>query len=203
MPTVVSPKIYWSLLAAITTGCVVWLYMKQHPEKKYIFREVPVQIQVEKPAVSPPSVDPMIYPELADPQNKIFARQPGPTYPPAPAAQMSLPPVPINPSYENAVQHFDRRPENAQQAGVLTADTSSGRQILPLFAQRSNVNRNRYTYWSRTGDYQPLVVPVNYKGRDCMQDPIGCDILYTGDIVRIPAINPHTDFSVSLYNDLY
>ena len=193
MPRVATASlpVMWILIAFSGAFLVsAYMFKNQVPEKEYVFREVPVQ--VEKPSA------PAIYPSLAD----KMCSQAGPTFPPANAPQQGLPPVPINPSFSPGLKCYDRPPGDAEQVGILTSEGEQ-RKVLPFFAQRSPTNRNRYHYWTRTGDFQPIVVSVRYKGRDCMStDGFGCDVVYTGDKIHVPAISDQA-FVITMYRDLY
>ncbi len=196
MPRVVKSSIpvFWIGIIACSGAFFMYVYMDKVavPKKEYVFREVPVQVQVEKPSA------PAIYPSIAD----KMCSQAGPTFPPSNAPQQGLPPVPINPSFTPGIKCYDRPPGDAEQVGILTSE-GEDRKVMPFFAQRSPTNRNRYHYWTRTGDFQPIVVSVRYKGRDCMStDGFGCDIVYSGDKIRVPAIS-EKDFVVTMYRDLY
>ena len=71
-------------------------------------------------------------------------------------------------------------PEQYQSYGFIT--TSDG-QTLPLYGRRTAGRSNRYNYYTRTDSYNPIPIPIRYKGRDC-QDSIGCDELFNGEHVR-------------------
>lgn len=91
-----------------------------------------------------------------------------------------------------------------RQVGTLSGVKESGAEprVLPLFASKSCANRDRFFYTSRTDGYNPILVPVFQKGRNCMTDRIGCETLYDGDIVQVPALGD-SPFVVSLYDSLY
>lgn len=189
----ITSDLIWTGIVAFVAAMGTLAYTQRHPKKEYIIREVPVQVQVEKPSA------PMVYQPVAD---RMCSRI-GPTYPPNEAPQQGFLPVPINPSYPGGTPCYGRQPGPAEQVGVLTGETDRGRQVLPLYAQRSMTNRNRFSYWTRTGEFQPIVIPVYYKGRDCMSaDGFGCDIVYTGDHMHVPMMSDK-HFVVSLYRNLY
>ena len=71
-------------------------------------------------------------------------------------------------------------PEQYQSYGFIT--TSDG-QTLPLYGRRTAGRSDRYNYYTRTDSYNPIPIPIRYKGRDC-QDSIGCDELFNGEHVR-------------------
>lgn len=180
----------------------MYAYNHYHPttrvQKEYVLKEIRVQPEIEVP----PAIEfqpelpsrPAMYPNVC--------RIPGVTCPPPGAAQQDLPAVPMNPSYPSGLGCYTRPQGDAEQVGTLTPESRDGK-ILPLFAQRSATNRDRYHYWTRTGDYQPIVLPVKYKNRDCMSTTtFGCEIIYTGDRLHVPDISGEA-FIVNLYRNLY
>ena len=200
MARISSETMFYILVAALGSGFATWWYVnsvKVVRPKEVVVREVQV---VQKPEIFPErDTQKCRQMPLTNVCTK-YPPQPGPTFPPSGAAQQSLPAVPINPSFQRGVQYYSRPPGPAEQVGILIGPKEG--QILPLFAQRSVNRNNRYTYWTRTGDYQPVVVPVTYKGRDCMNDEIACEIVYSGDTLKVPAMS-NMEFTVSLYKDLY
>jgi len=74
-------------------------------------------------------------------------------------------------------------PAQYQSYGFIT--TSDG-QTLPLYGRRTTNRSDRFNYYTRTDTYNPIPIPIRYKGRDC-QDSIGCDELFDNEEVR--AIN--------------
>jgi len=71
-------------------------------------------------------------------------------------------------------------PEQYQSYGFIT--TSDG-QTLPLYGRRTMGRSDRFNYYTRTDSYNPIPIPIRYKGRDC-QDTIGCEELFNGEHVR-------------------
>ena len=71
-------------------------------------------------------------------------------------------------------------PEQYQSYGFI--NTSDG-QTLPLYGRRTAGRSDRFNYYTRTDSYNPIPIPVRYKGRDC-QDSIGCEELFNGEHVR-------------------
>ena len=116
-------------------------------------------------------------------------------------------PMPRNPWRETVrdAASYVRPPRRERQVGMLTVakEGGSGNTVLPLFADKSCTNRDRFFYSSRTDGFNPIVVPVFQKGRNCMTDRIGCETLYDGDTVQVPALGEGKTFEVSLYEDLY
>jgi len=71
-------------------------------------------------------------------------------------------------------------PEQYQSYGFLT--TTEG-QTLPLYGRRTVGGGSRFNYYTRTDSYNPVPVPIRYKGRDC-QDSVGCDELFNNERVK-------------------
>ena len=71
-------------------------------------------------------------------------------------------------------------PEQYQSYGFI--NTSDG-QTLPLYGRRTAGRSDRFNYYTRTDSYNPIQIPLRYKGRDC-QDSVGCDELFNGEHVR-------------------
>ena len=81
---------------------------------------------------------------------------------------------------------------NYQQVGILTG----GDQILPLFGKLTFPGSNKWLYYTATDKFQMIKIPVNHKSRDCTSE-YGCDELYDGDLVHVPAYNK--EYKVSIY----
>ena len=82
--------------------------------------------------------------------------------------------------------------ESYQQVGLLVAPGGSPlsgngeRTLVPLFGRRTMASRNKWNYYMRTDGLNPVQVPIRYKNRDC-DDDNGCDEIYQGDEVSVPA----------------
>ena len=79
-----------------------------------------------------------------------------------------------------------------QQVGLLTG----GEQILPLYGKLTFPRSNKWLYYTGTDKYHMIKIPVSHKSRDCTAE-YGCDELYDGDMVHVPAYNK--DYKVSVY----
>lgn len=93
-----------------------------------------------------------------------------------------------------------------RQVGTLSARMTSGdasNDVLPLFAAKSCMHRDRYFYHTQTGAYEPIKLPIHYKNRNCMKDDIGCETVYENDEVTVPILGGDRGYSVALYEDLY
>jgi len=84
-----------------------------------------------------------------------------------------------------------------QPVGILTnIDTKKNPNILQLFGRAMYPGSYRWQYYTNSDNFQTVKVQVIHKGRECMSD-IGCDELYTGDLVRIPSYD--SQFRVEMY----
>lgn len=81
---------------------------------------------------------------------------------------------------------------NYQQVGILTG----GDQILPLFGKLTFPGSNKWLYYTATDKFQMIKIPLKYRSRDCTAE-YGCDELYEGDSVHVPAYNK--EYKVSIY----
>lgn len=86
---------------------------------------------------------------------------------------------------------------NYQQVGVVTAETSQGSKILPLYGRQLWKGSNRWNFYTSTDQYNSLKLPVYSNKKDC-QDQVGCDELYDGDEIVIPQYGENK-FKVSMY----
>ena len=96
-----------------------------------------------------------------------------------------------------------RQSEYSQVGTLSTIGGDSTNDVLPLFAAKSCIHRDRYFYHTQTGAYEPIRLPVHYKNRNCMKDDIGCETVYDDDSVTIPILGGDKTYRVELYKDLY
>jgi len=82
-----------------------------------------------------------------------------------------------------------------QQLGTLSSLNRDNKLILPLFGKQEQ--KDRWTYYTLTSGEQQLRIDIEHNNRSCMNDRIGCDMLYNNDIVKIPSYDD--EFKVSLY----
>jgi len=72
-------------------------------------------------------------------------------------------------------------PESFQMTGNINVDG----KMLPLYGRRTMMgSSDRWNYYTRTDTFNPVPIPLRYKGRDCMDD-IGCHELYSGEHVTL------------------
>ncbi len=84
-----------------------------------------------------------------------------------------------------------------QPIGILTnIDTTKQPNILQLYGRAIYPGSYKWQYYSNSDNFQSVKVQVIHKGRECLSD-LGCDELYTGDIVKLPSYN--MNFRVELY----
>jgi len=111
---------------------------------------------------------------------------------PAPPERVYQPP----PDYGTAGNVFNfptqGYAESYQQIGLLVAPGGSPlsgngeRTLVPLYGRRTMASRNKWNYYMRTDGLNPVQVPIKYKNRDC-DDDNGCDEIFNGDEVSVPA----------------
>lgn len=68
--------------------------------------------------------------------------------------------------------------------------------ILPLFGRQTYNGSNKWSYYTSTDKMNQVKIPISNKNRVCNSE-YGCDELYDGDTVTVPAYNG--DFKVSIY----
>jgi hypothetical protein len=93
-----------------------------------------------------------------------------------------------------------------QQVGILYKKTVSDptaapgnnteSNILPLYGQPTFQGSNKWNYYTSSDKFTSLKIPVQHNSRECTTEH-GCQELYDGDSVAIPAYNG--DFEVKIY----
>ena len=68
--------------------------------------------------------------------------------------------------------------------------------ILPLMGAPTHNGSNKWTYYTATDKYNQIKLPITNNNRKCDSE-YGCDELYDGDNVTIPAYNG--SFQVKIY----
>jgi hypothetical protein len=76
-------------------------------------------------------------------------------------------------------------PEMFQSVGVISTDGDA----LPLYGRRTGRGNDRWNYYTRTNTFNPVPVPIRYKGRDCMDSDIGCEELFNGETIDIDILH--------------
>ena len=84
-----------------------------------------------------------------------------------------------------------------QPIGILTnTDTTKSPNILQLYGRAIWPGSYKWQYYTNSDNFQSVKVQVIHKGRECMND-LGCEEIYTGDIVKIPSYG--MNFRAELY----
>lgn len=107
----------------------------------------------------------------------------------------------------NNVQKYDPKkminiptrgvPTDFQPIGVLTnVDSKKNPNILQLFGRPLWIGSNKWQYYTSSDGFQSIKIQLLHKRKECLSD-LGCEELYIGDIVHIPAYG--MDFKVDLY----
>jgi len=73
-------------------------------------------------------------------------------------------------------------PESFQTIGNLNV---GGGKMLPLYGRRSiSGSSDRWNYYTRTNEFNPVPLPLRHKNRDCMDD-VGCPEVYSGETLHV------------------
>jgi Family of unknown function (DUF5755) len=86
-----------------------------------------------------------------------------------------------------------------QQVGILTSDRKDGMDepiIVPIFGRPTYRGSQKYQYYGASDKVHMSRIPVVYKGKDCTEE-YGCDEIYEGDRVTVPAYN--REFVANIY----
>ena len=94
-----------------------------------------------------------------------------------------------------------------QQVGMLykqdISDSSviignnSETSVFPLYGRPIYPGSNKWSYYTASDKFNSVKMPISHNGRRCDAD-YGCQELYTGDMIQIPAYNG--DFKVEIYD---
>ena len=94
-----------------------------------------------------------------------------------------------------------------QQIGMLykqnitdssaTIGNSSETAVFPLYGRPIYPGSNKWSYYTASDKFNSVKMPITHNGRRCDAD-YGCQELYSGDIIQIPAYNG--DFKVEIYD---
>jgi hypothetical protein len=85
-------------------------------------------------------------------------------------------------------------PTEFNQIGILTNSTKD--KILPLFGRRVYSSSSKWNYYTTTGTYHNISLPLINNKREC-DNEYGCDELSTNDTLYIDELND--TFTVKLY----
>jgi hypothetical protein len=72
------------------------------------------------------------------------------------------------------------KPGFTQQMGIITGNG----ETLPLYGREVRGRRDRYHYYTTTGNQNLYSVSIKHNARDCMED-IGCQELYGNEAVSV------------------
>lgn len=94
-----------------------------------------------------------------------------------------------------------------QQVGMLykqditdssaTIGNNSETAIFPLYGRPIYPGSNKWSYYTASDKFNSVKMPISHNGRRCDAD-YGCQELYSGDIIQIPAYNGN--FKVEIYD---
>jgi hypothetical protein len=78
-----------------------------------------------------------------------------------------------------ATQPFD---QNYRQIGILTRQTGS--EILPLMGRRQMSSRDKWQYYTMSGNNLQMKLPVSVNGKSCTGE-YGCNEIFNNDTVYV------------------
>ena len=137
-----------------------------------LYRQTNVVVRMDSPHPLPASVLPVVVPGSTI--NSRFEQAPEPL-----RDWMGPPELPPRGSIGLRTRGF---PEAFQTIGNLSV---GGGKMLPLYGRRSiNGSSDRWNYYTRTNEYNPVPLPLRHKNRDCMDD-IGCPEVFSGDSIHV------------------
>jgi hypothetical protein len=94
-----------------------------------------------------------------------------------------------------------------QQIGMLykqeitnssaTIGNNSDTAVFPLYGKPIYPGSNKWSYYTASDKFNSVKMPISHNGRRCDSD-YGCQELYSGDIIQIPAYNGN--FKVDIYD---
>lgn len=104
--------------------------------------------------------------------------------PPNTLTNLYTPPV-RNDNY--SIPSIATRPveHNYRQIGILTRNSNnSSSDILPLMGRRQLTSRNKWQYYTMTGNNIQMKLPVSVNGKSCTGE-YGCDEIFNNDTVFV------------------
>jgi hypothetical protein len=137
-----------------------------------LYKQTNVVVRMDSPHPLPASVLPVVVPGSTI--NSRFEQAPEPL-----RDWMGPPELPPRGTIGLRTRGF---PEAFQTIGNLSV---GGGKMLPLYGRRSiNGSSDRWNYYTRTNEYNPVPLPLRHKNRDCMDD-IGCPEVFSGDSIHV------------------
>jgi hypothetical protein len=173
------------------------------PPKKLMSQQKPIIINKPPPVVSKY----VIKNQDTYLVNKDYERVTNPLLPPERrnhyidphSHAMVTPGVPINiptRGYSGGVQQVGALYKQDSSDETIKIGNNNEPVILPLFGMPTYNGSNKWMYYTATDKFNQIKIPITNKNRECSVE-YGCDELYDGDIVTIPAYNGN--FKVSKY----
>lgn len=86
---------------------------------------------------------------------------------------------------------------NYRQVGILTRIDNTKEMILPLMGRPLITHRDKWNFYT-IGENNMIKIPIHHKGVNCTSS-LGCNDLYSGDIIKIDGYN--SEFKVTLYEN--
>jgi hypothetical protein len=115
-------------------------------------------------------------------ERPIIIMAPPPPPPQNPLTNLYAPPI-RNDNYAIppiATQPFDL---NYRQIGILTRQTGST-EILPLMGRRQMSSRDKWQYYTMSGNNLQVKLPVSVNGKSCTGE-YGCNEIFNNDTVYV------------------
>jgi len=90
-----------------------------------------------------------------------------------------------NDNYVNGIQPIatQRFDPNYRQIGILTRRNGSD-EILPLMGRRKMTSRDKWQYYTMTGNNIQMKLPLSVNGKSCTGE-YGCDEIFNNDTVYV------------------
>lgn len=85
-----------------------------------------------------------------------------------------------------------------QQVGMLIGEDGDDPIMLPLYGRQLYGRSDRWEYYTAAEKRNLWRIPVVFEGRDCGNPDVGCQQIYDGDEVHVPAYSTRS-FKASIY----
>jgi hypothetical protein len=149
--------------------CVLYLYLRLNDLGNKSLKNNDVQNQSLKPViVMNPIPPPVIYQN--PPINTL--------------TNLYAPPL-RNDNYVNGILPIATQPfdQNYRQIGILTRQNGSA-EILPLMGRRKMTSRDKWQYYTMTGNNIQMKLPLSVNGKSCTGE-YGCNEIFNNDTVYV------------------
>lgn len=166
-----SPNSSFSTSSGVSSGTAPHLFSAtMYPTMQHMSHHA---VQVERPGdvLSDPR-----HPPLKDTSSLYGYGGGGGAYPAIPIHAMPIN-QPTQAPYTSRSAH-----STYTQIGILTR--KQGEKILPLMGRMSQIQRNKWQYYTMSDGNQSIRLPVSRNGRSCTNDN-GCDEIMNGDTVYV------------------